>query len=299
MYDIIIIGAGPAGVSASIYAASRGRHVLLIEKNQVGGLLGNVSTVTHYASVEADESGAAFAAKLKQQLSQYKIDQVKEEVHAVKLIDEVKHVITARQTYEARCVILANGCTPKKLQLKNEERLAGHGIDLNAAHDGIRYQNKNIYVVGGADGAVKEAIYLAKYAKKLTIIHWENKLGCIQEFKDKLSNLNHVEYMMHTRLTAVDGKDEVENLTLQDEHTGEVSLVHDQGCGIFIYAGTMPNTELYSELKLEHGYIPVNEKMETVIPGVYAAGDIRVKQVRQAATAVADGAIAGINAAAY
>ena len=153
--------------------------------------------------------------------------------------------------------------------------------------------------MGGADGAIKEALYLAPFAEKLTVIHFEDQLGAIPEFTSRLTRLENVELRLHTRLTGVYGSDHVEQLELTDEHTGEKERIADDGCGIFVYAGTVPNTQLYGELELEEGFIPVNEKMETAIPGVYAAGDIRVKQVRQIATAVSDGAVAAVNAAAY
>ncbi|WP_283170491.1 NAD(P)/FAD-dependent oxidoreductase [Curtanaerobium respiraculi] len=299
MYDILIIGAGPAGVSAAVYAASRGRTVLLIEKSKVGGLVGNVSSVTHYASVDGDETGASFAEKLSDQLTRYPtIETVFGTVESVDMEGDIKRVIADTGAYEGKRLIIAAGCAPRKLHVPNEDRLAGHGVDLNAPRDAERYRGKNIYVVGGADGAIKEALYLADFAKKLTIIHWEDQIGCIAEFKDRLAQLGNVEYRLHARLAAVDGADEVESLVLRDEHTGDEETIADPGCGIFIYAGTVPNTQGLEALGLQDGFIPVNEKMETTIAGVYAAGDIRAKQVRQASTAVSDGTIAAINASA-
>ena len=133
--------------------------------------------------------------------------------------------------------------------------------------------------------------------KKLTIIHFENTLGCIAEFKNKIKQLPNISVLTNSRLKAVYGTNQIEKIDILSENDGKITTIEDEGCGIFIYAGSTPNTELYKELSLSDGYIPVNEKMETSINGVYAAGDICVKQVRQAATAVSDGAIAGINAA--
>ena len=154
-----------------------------------------------------------------------------------------------------------------------------------------------MYVVGGADGAVKEALYLAGYAKQVTVIHFEEQLGCIAEFRQKVAAAGNISVRLASRLHAVYGQDQVERLEIASEQDGSIETIEDPGCGIFVYAGILPNTELYTELALEGGYIPTNDKMETAIPGVYAAGDIRVKQVRQVATAVSDGAIAAINAA--
>lgn len=297
MYDIIIIGAGPAGISAGIYAVSRGKKTLIIEKNNVGGIIGKVSTVTHYSAIIENETGATFAERMKQQALAAGVEIVYESVLKTDLKGEVKTIHTEGGSYQAKKVIIANGSTPRKLGIRGEIELAGKGMGLNAARDGAAYTGKNMYVVGGADGAVKEAIYLSQFAKTVTIIHFEDKLGCIQEFKKKVEDSENIQLCLGSRLHAVQGKNQVESLEIANEKDGSIKTISDPGCGIFVYAGTIPNTEIYSELVLEDGYIPVNDKMETAIPGVYAAGDIRVKQVRQVATAVADGAIAAINAA--
>ena len=297
MYDIIIIGAGPAGISAGIYAVSRGKKTLVLEQAQVGGIIGKVSTVTHYTALEQRETGATFAARMKEQALRAGVEIVYETVTGVTLTGDVKTVRTDKNVYQSSKIILANGGTPRKLGIPGETELAGKGMGLNAARDGAAYTGKNIYVVGGADGAVKEALYLSSFAKQLTIIHFEDQLGCIPEFRQKVASAKNITLRLGSRLHAVYGQDQVERLEIASERDGHIETVEDPGCGIFIYAGVTPNTQLYSELELDNGYIPTNEKMETAIPGVYAAGDIRVKQVRQVATAVADGAIAAINAA--
>ena len=297
MYDIIIIGAGPAGISAGIYAVSRGKKTLVLEQAQVGGIIGKVSTVTHYTALEQRETGATFAARMKEQALRAGVEIVYETVTGVTLTGDVKTVRTDKNVYQSSKIILANGGTPRKLGIPGETELAGKGMGLNAARDGAAYTGKNIYVVGGADGAVKEALYLSSFAKQLTIIHFEDQLGCIPEFRQKVASAKNITLRLGSRLHAVYGQDQVERLEIASERDGHIETVEDPGCGIFIYAGVTPNTQLYSELALDNGYIPTNEKMETAIPGVYAAGDIRVKQVRQVATAVADGAIAAINAA--
>lgn len=297
MYDIIIIGAGPAGISAGIYAVSRGKRTLILEKAQVGGIIGKVSTVTHYTAIEKQETGATFAARMKEQALRAGVEIVQAEAVHVALTGEVKSVTTDRGVYEAKRIILANGGTPRKLGIPGEEELAGKGMGMNAARDGAAYAGKNVYVVGGADGAVKEALYLAGFAKQVTVIHFEEQLGCIAEFRQKVAAAGNISVRLASRLHAVYGQDQVERLEIASEQDGSIETIEDPGCGIFVYAGILPNTELYTELALEGGYIPTNDKMETAIPGVYAAGDIRVKQVRQVATTVSDGAIAAINAA--
>lgn len=297
MYDIIIIGGGPAGISAGIYAVSRGKKTLILEKAQIGGIIGKVSTVTHYSAIIENESGMTFADRLKRQALHAGVEIRYENVVNTVLTGDIKSVLTENGSYQARKLILANGSTPRKLGIPGEDALAGKGMGLNAARDGAVYAGKNMYVIGGADGAVKEALYLSQFAKTVTILHFEEQLGCIAEFKDKIQKSSNITLRLSSRLQAVRGREQVEALEIADEKTGSLELLTDPGCGIFVYAGTVPNTDIYTELSLENGYIPVNEKMETAIPGVYAAGDIRVKQVRQVATAVSDGAVAAINAA--
>ena len=194
-----------------------------------------------------------------------------------------------------KTVILANGGSARMLGIPGESL---KGIRLNAPKDGLDYKGKNIYIIGGADGAVKEAIYLAGIAGRVTIVCVEDELVCIQEFKDKAAEHHNIEIMPHSSLTAVYGNERAEELEFTDNKTGNIQMVKDAGCGVFVYAGIVPNTQIYTELRLDNGYIPVDQCMQTEIPGVFAAGDICVKKVRQVATAVADGAIAGIQAAA-
>ena len=295
MYDIIIIGAGPAGISAAVYGKSRGKKVLVLEKKQVGGLIGTVSTVTHYTAIVQEESGKTFAERMRVQALGAGVEIRYENVIETKLTGERKRVVTDAESYESKTIILANGGSGRMLGIPGEEL---KGVRLNAPKDGLAYQGKNVYVIGGADGAVKEAIYLAGIAGKVTIVCIEDELACIQEFKDKVAAHENIEIMPHASLTAVYGSEAVEELEFTDNKTGKKKMVKDAECGIFVYAGIVPNTQMYTELELTGGYIPVDDSMQTEIPGVFAAGDIRVKTVRQVATAVADGAIAGIQAAA-
>ena len=297
MYDFIIIGGGPAGISAAVYAVSRGLRVLVLEQEKIGGEIGKVSIVSHYTAIVEGETGETFAARMKKQALDAGVQISYETVVEVQLTGKTKIVKTNSDVYESHAVLLANGTTPRTLGIPGEDTLTGKGYALNAAKSAQAYAGKHVYVVGGADGAIKEALYLSRFAKKVFIIHFEDKLGAIPEFTNKLAQLGNVELLLHSRLTEIGGKGQVEWLQLTDEKTGVTTKIEDEGCGIFVYAGATPNTQLYPELHLENGYIPVNEKMETMYQGVYAAGDICVKQVRQAATAVADGAVAAINAA--
>lgn len=295
MYDMIIIGAGPAGISAAIYGKSRGKKVLVLEKKQVGGLIGTVSTVTHYTAIVQEESGNTFAERMKEQALGAGVEIRYENVTETKLTGEIKKVVTDKASYQSKTLILANGGSGRMLGIPGESL---KGVRLNAPKDGLNYKGKNVYVIGGADGAVKEALYLAELAAKVMIVCLENELACIQEFKDKVVTHDNIEVMPHSSLTGVYGNEAVEELEFTDNKTGMKQIVKDAECGVFVYAGIVPNTQMYTELKLDDGYILTDDSMQTEIPGVFAAGDIRAKKVRQVATAVADGAIAGIQAAA-
>ena len=296
MYDIIIIGAGAAGVSAAIYAQSRGKNLLVLEKKEVGGLIKTISTVTHYAGIIEGETGETFAKRLKEQAENSGVKFAYEEVVEVSLEGAEKEVRTEKNTYKARTVIIAGGTSPRSLGVKGEEELRGKGYAMNAAKDGENYRGKNVYVIGGADGAVKEAIFLAQYADTVTIVHHGEELACISEFKEKISKLPNIKVRVNSELDAVYGVERVESLELLDRNTGAIETIADPGCGIFVYIGSLPDTEIYTELELENGYIPVDENMETEIKGVYAIGDIRKKEIRQVSTAVADGTLAAIHA---
>lgn len=297
--DIIIIGGGPAGASAGIYLASRGLNPIIFEKCKIGGTVGNVSSVTHYLSVCNTETGETFSNKLKTQLEKYKIPVINEEILSTELKGDIKIIKTSNGTYETKAIILSNGTTPRKLGIIGEDELLGKGVCTTPYTEGRLYSSKEIVVVGGADGALKEAIYLSQFAKQLTLIHFEDKINAIPEFKNKLENLKNINLCLNSRLTKINGKDFIESIEITNEKTKEISELKMDGGAIFIYAGSTPNTEIYSGLNLKDGFIQVTNKMETNIPGVYAAGDICEKQVRQVATAVSDGTIAGINACMY
>lgn len=299
MYDICVIGAGPAGISGAVYAASRGLKTIVIEQKAVGGLLGGVSTVTHYAGILADETGESFSRRLKAQAEHAGVEITMEKVVKADLSGEVKRITTEKTTYEAKAVIIAAGTTPRKLGIPGEDTFVGRGTGLNPAKDAKRYEGKEAFVVGGADGAVKEALFLSKFASKVTIIHFEDTLGAIPEFAEKVKQTANMEVRLHSRLIQIEGEEQVDRIVIEDEHTKVQECIESPGCAVFIYAGSTPNTELYPELEQKDGYLVTNEKQETNLPGIYAAGDICVKLVRQAATAVSDGAVAAIQAAAY
>ena len=299
-YDAIVIGGGPAGVSAAVYIASRGYRPIILEKNEIGGTIGKVSSVTHYLSVDSCETGESFKQKLENQLKVYNIEVLKEEITEIDTENLLKKVSTkSGNEYFGKTIVLANGTSPRKLGILGESELTGKGVCSNPWKEGKDYAGKDIFVVGGADGAIKEAIYLAQFAKELSIIHFEDALGTIAEFKNRLEKLDNVKLYLHSRLTKINGESKIESVEITDEKTKEVKEIRCEGAGVFVYAGSIPNTKKYSKIELENGFIKVNPQMKTNIEGVFAAGDICCKDIRQVATAVSDGTIAGINAASY
>ncbi len=299
LYDVIVIGGGPAGISASIYAVSRGLKILVLEKDAVGGIIKNVSTVTHYSGILENESGTTFADRLKSQALNSGVEIRIEDVTSLSLENKSKQVITNQNVYEAKAVVLANGTSPRHLNIPGEEAFQGNCVHYNLSNEGKPYEGKDVYVVGGSDGALKEALFLTKIASKVTLIHFEDQLGAISEFVEKAKVNPKLSLCLHSRLTQIHGTDHVTRLDITDVHTNEVQSITVDGCGIYLFAGSTPNTSLYEAVTLEDGFIVTNDSMETNLPGVFAAGDIRKKVVRQIATAVSDGAVAGIRAATY
>ncbi|MEG2893008.1 MAG: NAD(P)/FAD-dependent oxidoreductase [Clostridium sp.] len=299
IYDVIVVGAGPAGISASIYATSRGLNTLVLEKNQVGGTIRPVSTVTHYSGIQESETGKSFSQRLNNQAINSGANIRFEEVVSIELDKEIKEITTGDNKYQAKAIIIAGGTTPKHIGIPGEEEFIGKGISYCLSDNIEMYRDREVFVVGGADGAIKEALFLSKIASKVTIIHFEEKLGAIAEFTSKVYKTSNITVKLNSRLTAVKGSESIEELEITDVNTGKSEAINSRNSFVFIYAGSTPNSELYPLLNKEKGYIVVNSQMETNIPGVYAVGDISTKQVRQIATAVSDGAIAGIRVAAY
>lgn len=298
MYDVIIIGAGPAGMCAAIYAASRSLNTLVLEQEAPGGVLGKVSVVTHYPGIVAGETGASIAGRMREQVEQAGVPIRMERVNTAELRGEVKTVRTECGTYEARAVILANGTTPRVLGVPGEREFTGRGVSYSATRDGDACRGGEVLVVGGSDGALKETLYLSTLAKHVTLVHFEDRLGAIREFADRAERAPNIEILLHTRLSEIRGDgNRAAACVLIDGHTGETSQRPVDG--VFLYAGATPNTEFLTDLTLEDGYIVTDEAMRTSLPGVFAAGDIRKKAVRQASTAVSDGTLAALSAKSY
>lgn len=291
MYDLIVVGAGISGVSAALYAKARGLNLLLLEKDRVGGLIRNVSLVSHYASAIGKESGEAFSKRLEDQLDKAGIKINYEEVISIKKEEDFFKIESDKNYYEAKKVIVASGSSPKELDIEKPD-----GIDFYhwALGTEDKIKGKTLIVNGGSDGAAKEAIYLSKYAKEVHIVQIADELLCIDEFKKKIKERDNIK---------VHCKSELKSIDLDGEKIIKAHLTNDliedkNGMEIYVLIGQRGNSDFLDDtFKKENGFIDNGDKLETEIEGLFLAGDIRVKDVRQLATAVSDGALAGIKAA--
>ncbi|WP_164995829.1 NAD(P)/FAD-dependent oxidoreductase [Miniphocaeibacter massiliensis] len=298
MYDVIILGAGPAGVSASLYSASRGLKTLVIEKgNRVGGTINNVSNITHYAGYPSGESGEKLIDIWEKQLLDSGVKLVKDTVTGVSLKEEIKVVSCQENSYEGKCVIIATGTTQNIPKIKGEEKLIEKHLHNNSFKYAKNY--KNAVVIGGSDGASKEAIYISKYVNHVDVLVLGDHIECVNEFSTQIKNIDNITVHLSSQLISIDGKDNIEKLNIENKTTNKNYTIENDNIGIFYYIGSSPNTDLFKELDKIKGYLKVDEHMQTSIEGVYAIGDVRVKQVRQISTAVSDGAIAAIEASKY
>ena len=290
MYDLIIIGAGPAGLSAAIYASRARLNAIVIEQNYVnGGQIIDTYEIDNYPGLPG-LSGMDLALKMAAHAEKLGVETVNAFVQSLDLNGPVKKVITDEGTYEAKAVIIASGATHSKLGAQGENQYAGMGVSYCATCDGAFYRGKDVLVVGGGDVAVEDAIFLARGCNKVYVVHRRDELRAAKVLQESLLSLPNVEMVWNSNLKSITGGMKVENATVvnkldQTERTIPVS-------GVFIAVGITPRSEFarnHVDMD-EKGYIVANETGATSVPGVFAAGDVRTKQLRQVVTAVADGA---------
>lgn len=298
--DVAVIGAGPAGLTAGLYAARAGLDVVLFERISPGGQLAQTEHMENYPGFPEGTNGFELAFAMKQQADHFGTRNIGEEVTGVDFTQNPKVLTTAFGTYRAKSVIIATGARPRKLGLPLEEELQGRGVSYCATCDGNFFRDKEVMVVGGGNTAVGDAIYLARICKKVYLVHRRDKLRATAIYHKRLEDLPNLEFVWNAvprKLVADEGAlagVQVEILT-----TGEMRDIPVSG--LFVAVGTQPNTEfLDGALTLdETGYLIADETGQTDVPGVYAAGDVRRKGLRQVVTAVADGAVTAEEAAEY
>ena len=291
-YDVIVIGGGPAGYTAAMYTARSGFSTLVIEKLYAGGQMTQTTQIDNYPGFHEGIDGFTLGMNMQLGAQRFGAETVNREVLSVQLRGQEKTVVTGDGQYTARAVIIATGAGHKHLGLSNEELLTGRGVAYCAACDGMFYRDKTVAVVGGGNSAAADALVLSRVAKKVYLIHRRNRLRATKIYHDPLQNAPNVEFLWNSAVTELHHADTLNGVTVQDLVTGEESYLELDG--LFISIGRSPATELFrGQLALDDaGYIVADESTKTSIPGVYAVGDVRTKQVRQIVTAAADGAVA-------
>jgi thioredoxin reductase (NADPH) len=295
-YDVVIIGAGPAGLAAGLYAARGDLKTAIFEKALVGGQIVLTTEVENYPGIPEKISGFDIIDRMKKQAETFGVEIIEESVNALGLRGICKLIETPSGIYEARTVIIATGAHPRKLNIPGELKLTGRGVSYCATCDGALYRGKKVAVIGGGDSAVEEALFLTRFAEKVYIVHRRDQLRAQKIIQDRAFKNPKIEFIWNSVPQEILGNDAVEGVLLYNKVTKErQELAVD---GVFVYVGIIPNTELLEgKINLDNrGFILTDETMHTNIPGVYAAGDVVHKVLRQVVTAAADGAIAAYSA---
>lgn len=297
IYDMIIIGAAPAGLTAALYGARQGSKVLVIEKELPGGQAASTNLIENYPGTDLGITGPELVDLMVKQAKEFGAEIITDMIESVELKGEVKTIKTIKEEYKAKSVIIATGASPRKLGVEGEAEYTGKGVGYCATCDAPFFQGLDIYVIGGGNSAVDEAIYLTKFGRSVTIIHRRDKLSADAVSQELAFANEKIDFIWDSEVTKFEGEGLLKSMEIRNLKTGETKTIEadpDQGTfGVFIFAGNIPQTELFKDtLMLDSGYIVTDEDMRTEIPGVYAAGDVRKKTLRQVITAAADGAIA-------
>lgn len=290
MYDIIIIGTGPAGLAAAIYGERARLSLLVIEKQPMsGGQIINTTDVDNYPGLQG-VGGFELASKLRSHADAMGAEIITAEVKEVELLGDVKRVVTEDAVYKGKTVIIATGATHRKLGVAGEEELLGAGVSYCATCDGAFFRGKEVAVIGGGDVALEDALFLSRISSKVYLIHRRDEFRGAKSLQEKVFAAENIEIIWNTVAEEVVGEGKVEALALKNRVSGETYRLSVQG--VFVAVGIQPNTELFrGMMELDKsGYICAGEEGNTSIPGVFAAGDVRTKQLRQVITAAADGA---------
>ncbi len=299
MYDLIIIGGGPAGLTAGLYNARARLDVLLLEQFAPGGQVLTTDRVENYPGFPDGISGFELVDKMIAQAKNFGLMIRNEEVVRLELSNEKKIVVTNKGSLETKTIILASGATWKKLGIEGEKLLMGKGVSYCATCDGPFYRDQEVAVIGGGDSAVEEAIFLTRFASRIYLVHRRDRLRAIKLLQERAMAEKKIEFVWDTVPTKILGQNGVEGIELKNVKTGEITRKEVQG--VFIFIGMKPNTDFVKGIvKLdENGFITTDDNMETSFPGLFAAGDIRSKQFRQIATAVGEGAEASYSVNRY
>jgi len=301
VYDVLICGAGPAGLSAALYAARAGLNVLVFEKAVAGGQITQTTEIENYPGALEGETGFSLTDRMRWQAERFGAQVMQQGITGAHLSEQPKRIVCADGEYYGKTVIIASGAYPTKIGCPGEARLTGAGVSYCATCDAPFFRNRRVFVVGGGDTALTEAIHLTKFAESVTIVHRRDKLRTTKTLQDRAKENPKIAIMWNTVVHSLDGDGVLSKITFENVATGEMSeVLSETRMGLFVCVGRTAETELFEgQLALDGGYIVTDEDMRTNIMGVYAAGDVRKKSFRQVVTAAADGAIAAAEAAKY
>lgn len=299
IYDMVIIGGGPGGYTAALYAARAGLKVILLEKLSAGGQMALTSQIDNYPGFEEGIDGFALGEKMQQQAERFGAETELAEVTAVRLDSHIKEIETSEGVFYGKTVVISTGANPRELGVPGEKALVGRGVNYCAACDGMFYRGKTVVVVGGGNSAAADAMILSRLAKKVIVVHRRDTLRATKIYHEPLMNAPNVEFRWNSTVSQLVYDSKVTGVQIRDVNSGEESVV---GCdGVFVSIGRSPASHLVkNQLALDQaGYIAADETTRTNLPGVFAVGDVRTKALRQVVTAVADGAMAAHYAEEY
>jgi thioredoxin reductase (NADPH) len=298
-HEVIIIGGGPAGLTAGIYAGRSRLKTLIIEESLIGGLTALTAVIENYPGFPEGITGKELSKRLEEQAKKFGVKIIEGSVLKVSLNGNWKIIETTNGIFRAPALIICSGTKPKKLGVPGEKEFLGKGVSYCAVCDGAFFTGKKVAVIGGGDSAVEEALYLTRFAEEVIIIHRRDNLRAEKITQEKAFSNPKIKFLWSHVVKAIEGDKKVERLVLEDLKTKEEKIFPIDG--VFIYIGLSPQTDIFqSLLKLDsNGFIITDENMQTSVPGIFAAGDIRVKNLRQIVTALSDGAIAATYAGKY
>lgn len=298
-HDLLIIGGGPAGLTAALYGARGGLDTVVLEMGAPGGQAGLTDRIENYPGFPEGINGMELAMKFAEQARRFGARIEMTTVQGVELNGEIKKAFTGSGEFTARAVIIASGAHPRPLGVPGEEEFRGRGVSYCATCDGAFFRDKKVAVVGGGDSAVEEALFLTRFASQVTIIHRRDALRATKVLQERARDNPKISFCWNTVVTRIKGEEKVGSLELKDVNSGATR--EEAFDGVFIFIGLEPNTGfLKGTLTLDsQGYIVTRENLATSIPGVFAAGDVRAKDFRQVSTAVGDGAVAAMAAERY
>ncbi|MCR1954778.1 thioredoxin-disulfide reductase [Clostridioides mangenotii] len=305
VYDLVIIGAGPAGLSAGLYGSRAKLNTLIIEKDKTGGQIVITHEVANYPGSVREATGPSLVARMVEQCEEFGAKRVKDTIESVELDGDIKVLKGQKDEYRAKAVIIATGASPRKIGCPGEKELTGKGVSYCATCDADFFEDFEVFVVGGGDSALEEAMYLTKFARKVTVVHRRQGFRCAKSVLEKSQANPKIEFLLDTVVEEIKGDGLLESIVFKNKVTGETHEYfadeEDGTMGLFVFVGLVSQTELFKDKvdMNEQGYIFTDQDMKTNIPGVFAAGDVREKSLRQVVTASGDGAIAAVIAEKY